>query len=503
MVSGVKESKVLLILGNQLFPVKYLPPAEDVQVFMAEDLDLCTYYRFHKHKIMLFLAAMRTYADEIKAAGYRVQYCTLNESAGRTQSYEQKLEAFLQSRKALELITFEIEDKFMEKRIAGLCSKLKIRQKPLPSPMFLTSRDQFAEYLRRSKKPFMKTFYEQRRRDLKILMTVDGSPLGGKFSFDEDNRESLPDDVAAPNLPKITANHHVKNVGELVSVLFPGHPGEVKDFWLPVSYKDSSEWFDDFLEKRFKDFGVYEDAITKRDMALFHSVLSPMMNLGLLTPEHIVNRTLIFAQKNKIPMNSLEGFIRQVIGWREFVRGIYQNFSERQDRENFFKHERKLTESWYQGTTGLPPLDDAIKKTAKYGWAHHIERLMIISCVMLLTQIDPREVHRWFMEMYVDSSDWVMGPNVYGMGQFSDGGIFATKPYICGSNYILKMSDYKKGPWCEEWDGLYWKFVAEKFQFLGKNPRLSMMVAMWKKKSPEQQEALLDAANRFMTRNSK
>ncbi len=387
--------------------------------------------------------------------------------------------------------------------MTAMCSKLKIRQTLLHSPMFLTSREQFSAYLKRSKKPFMKTFYEQRRRELKILMNADGTPIGGKFSFDEDNRESLPDDVAVPKLPKITQGDHARNVGALATELFPGHPGEAKDFWLPVSYKDSIAWLDEFLEKRFKDFGVYEDAITSRDLALFHSVLSPMMNLGLLTPEEIVKRTLLFAQKKKIPMNSLEGFIRQVIGWREFVRGIYQNFSERQDHENFFKHTRKLTDSWYHGTTGLPPLDDAIKKTAKYGWAHHIERLMMISCVMLLSQIDPREVHRWFMEMYVDSSDWVMGPNVYGMGQFSDGGIFATKPYICGSNYILKMSDYKKGSWCEEWDGLYWKFVAEKFQYLGKNPRLSMMVAMWGKKSLDQKEALLAAADRFMNRNTK
>lgn len=503
MAAGTKESKVLLVLGNQLFPIKHLPASKDVQVFMAEDQELCTYYKFHKHKIMLFLAAMRTYAEELKSAGYRVHYTELDDKSVRKLSYEQKLEAFLSSVKATEMITFEIEDKFMEKRIANMCSRLKVRQTLLYSPMFLTTRDQFSAYLKRSKKPFMKTFYEQRRRELKVLMSADGTPIGGKFSFDEDNRESLPEDVKIPRLPKITPNNHVKSVGKLVTEVFPCHPGEAEDFWLPVSYKESSDWLDDFLEKRFADFGVYEDAITNRDVALFHSVLSPMMNLGLLTPEEIVKRALSFAQKKKIPLNSLEGFIRQVIGWREFVRGIYQNFSQRQDKENFFKHTHKLSESWYEGTTGLHPLDDAIKKATKFGYSHHIERLMIISCTMLLAQIDPREVHRWFMEMYVDSSDWVMGPNVYGMGQFSDGGIFATKPYICGSNYILKMSDYKKGPWCDEWDGLYWKFVAEKFQYLGKNPRLSMMVAMWGKKSKAQQDALLAAADRFIARNTK
>ena len=497
-----KPTKVLLIFGNQLFPLKHLPPPAGYKVFMAEDQELCTYYRFHKHKIILFLAAMRTYAEELSNAGYEVHYVKIGDPKSMAQTFEGKLEAFIKVTQIDELVSFEIEDKFMNVRIADLSKSIDLPQKVLQSPMFLTSRAQFAAYLKRSKKPFMKTFYEQQRREMNILMNHDGTPQGGKFSFDEDNRESLPEDVPIPKLPEINLNQHVKDVSEIVDHLFKEHPGDVKDFWLPVSYGDSILWLDDFLEKRLTNFGLYEDAITGRDVALFHSVLSPMMNLGLLTPAEIVKRTADFAKKKKIPLNSHEGFIRQVIGWREFVRGIYQNFSERQDNENFFKHSRKLSSSWYDGTTGLPPLDDAIRKTVKFGWAHHIERLMIVSCVMLLAQVDPREVHRWFMEMYVDSSDWVMGPNVYGMGQFSDGGIFATKPYICGSNYILKMSDYKKGPWCEEWDGLYWKFVAEKFQFLGKNPRLSMMVAMWNKKSKSQQDALLAAAERFIQRNT-
>ena len=175
-----------------------------------------------------------------------------------------------------------------------------------------------------------------------------------------------------------------------------------------------------------------------------------------------------------IPMNSLEGYVRQVIGWREFIRGIYHNFDEVQSKSNFWNHKRKLNENWYTGNTGIPPLDDAIKKANRFGYCHHIERLMIISNIMLLSQIHPQEVFKWFMEMFVDSSDWVMGPNVYGMAQFSDGGIFATKPYICGSNYLLKMSNYKKGDWCNEVDGLYWGFINNNRDFFAKNPRMSL-----------------------------
>jgi deoxyribodipyrimidine photolyase-related protein len=191
------------------------------------------------------------------------------------------------------------------------------------------------------------------------------------------------------------------------------------------------------------------------------------------------------------------------MGWREFVRGIYQNFSEEQDKRNFFNHQRKLTHHWYDGTTGLPPVDDAIKKAQKYGYCHHIERLMILSNVMLLSELHPHEVHKWFMEMFIDSADWVMGPNVYGMGQFSDGGIFATKPYISGSNYILKMSDYKKGEWSEVWDGLFWRFIGKNKVFLSKNPRLNMMVKTLEKMEANKKKRLLSLAQDFIETRTK
>ena len=190
-------------------------------------------------------------------------------------------------------------------------------------------------------------------------------------------------------------------------------------------------------------------------------------------------------------MNSIEGLIRQIMGWREFIRGIYHNFSEIQENRNFFNHQRKLTSAWYDGTTGIVPVDNAIIKVNKYGYLHHIERLMVMSNVMLLCEVDPKEVHRWFNEMFVDSMDWVMGPNVYGMGQFSDGGIFATKPYICGSNYLIKMSDYKKGQWSDELDALYWSFIDRNRDFFSKNPRLSMMVNLFDKMSEEKKSNIL------------
>jgi deoxyribodipyrimidine photolyase-related protein len=497
----MRSTRVLLILGNQLFPIESLPPPEGLCVFMAEDVELCTYFRFHKHKIVLFLSAMRAYAAQLRQAGYHVDYVEIDDESKAMLSYEQKLADRLMFHKASQLVHFEIEDKFFETRISAVAAKLQTQRLELLSPMFLTSRLDFNAYLKRIKKPFMKTFYEWRRRELDILMNQDGTPFGGKFSFDEANRSRIPESVQVPPIKKIKQDPHVAIVAKIVARRFADHPGEIQGFWLPVTREQASDWLDDFLARRLADFGPYEDALTARDDLIFHSALAPALNMGLLTPAEVVSRALSHCERHNIPLNSLEGFLRQVIGWREFVRGIYRNFSESQDTMNFFGHSRRLAQPWYVGDTGIAPLDDAIKKTIRLGWAHHIERLMVINGLMLLAGIDPREVHRWFMEMYVDSSDWVMGPNVYGMGQFSDGGIFATKPYICGSNYILKMSDYKKGPWCDEWDGLYWRFVAEKAPFLKKNPRLSMMVAMWDKKTATQKRQLLAAADRFISRN--
>ena len=201
-----------------------------------------------------------------------------------------------------------------------------------------------------------------------------------------------------------------------------------------------------------------------------------------------------------IPIASLEGFLRQVIGWREFVRGIDRVFGERQASGNFWGHHRCLAPCWNDGNTGLPPLDAAIERLNRLGYNHHIERLMVISNLMLLCEIDPLAVHGWFMERYLDSYEWVMGPNVYGMGQMSDGGIFATKPYICGSNYILKMGDYKRGAWCEIWDGLYWRFIERHRAFFQANPRLSMMVHLLERQDPLRRQGLNAAAEQFLER---
>jgi deoxyribodipyrimidine photolyase-related protein len=229
------------------------------------------------------------------------------------------------------------------------------------------------------------------------------------------------------------------------------------------------------MRHRLSLFGDYEDALTPDSDFVFHSALTPYLNTGLLTPKGVIQAALTSYKNKQAPLNSVEGFVRQVMGWREFIRGIYHNFDNKQQTSNFWNSNRKLGSLWYKGNSGIPVLDHAIEKVNRTAYTHHIERLMVIGNLMLLCEIHPTEVHRWFMEMYIDSADWVMGPNVYGMALFSDGGIFATKPYICGSNYFLKMSSYQKGDWCDKVDGLYWSFIERNRSFFEKNPRLMMM----------------------------
>lgn len=492
---------LFIILGNQLFENKYFPREIDYQntiFFMAEDNDLCNHFQYHKHKLIFFLSAMRNYRDEIKKKSYNISYQKID-TKNRHLTYADKLNSFLSKHKSIgKVYIYEIEDKFFEKYIKDYFIERSIELIIIRSPLFLSTRQDFREYLSQVKKPFMANFYQAQRKKFDIMIE-NGKPVGGKWSFDSDNRNKLPKDIKVPTFPKIKEfDSNTKDVIKLIDKLFQENIGESEDYWIPTKRADAKKYLKNFVQKRLFHFGSYQDSITNSNDMLFHSVISPFINVGLLTPEEVLKEVLNYSSKNEVPLNSVEGFVRQVLGWREFVRGIYQNYSEKQDRLNFFKHKRKLSEKWYTGDLGIPPVDDAIKKVIRLSYNHHIERLMILSNFMLLCQIHPREVHKWFMEMYVDSSDWVMGPNVYGMGQFSDGGIFATKPYISGSNYILKMSDYKKGEWCDIWDGLYWRFIERNKEFYQGNPRMGFVVNTLNKMNEERKNNIYNKAKAFL-----
>ena len=494
--------KLFLILGNQLFPVSNFEEFRNDHIFyMAEDYELCSYEKHHKLKILLFLSSMRSHADQLKKKNFKLEYSKIDSNDFK-KDYLEKIKKFIKSKRIKEITSFEVEDKFFEKKIESFIKKNDLIWNKIKSPMFLNSRAEFNDYLSKNKKPFMSTFYKTTRQKLNILMKNDGNPEGGKWSFDEDNRKKLPQDTKIPKFPNITETKHTKNLKPIIEKIFKDHPGNTQNFWFATEYNDVVKLLNFFLKEKSNLFGDYEDAVSQKNNILFHSALSPYINLGLITPEFIVSKTLQFHKKNKIRLNSLEGYVRQVIGWREFMRGIYQKYSDEMEKKNFFKHNRKMKNSWYEGTTGLPPLDYAIKNALKHGWSHHIERLMILSNIMNLCELKPKIVYKWFMEMFVDSSDWVMVPNVYGMGLYSDGGIFATKPYICGSSYFMKMMDFKKGDWCNTMDGLYWRFINRNRSFFLKNPRLSMMVRIFDKMKSDRKKLILEEAEKFINKNT-
>ncbi len=490
-------NSLFMILGNQLFPIKNLEDYKKSIFFMCEDYGLCTFQKHHKLKLLLFLSSMRSYADQLKKNKFKINYLDLNNDF--KVPYEKKLEIFIKKSKINQLVSFEIEDKFFEQKIMSLTKKLKINWKVIPSPMFLNSRDDFKNYLSKTKKPFMANFYKIVRTKTDILMDK-GKPKGGKWSFDDDNRKKLPSSIKIPNMISANETLHTQKLKKEVQKHFPKHLGDVNNFWLPTTYFDAIKWLDHFIEKKFNLFGDYEDAVDTNNNFLFHSALSPLINLGLITPEIIIER--IKKVESKIKINSYEGYVRQIIGWREFIRGIYQNYEKELENKNFFKHKNSLTQSWYNGSTGLEPLDYTISNAIKFGYSHHIERLMIICNIMNLCEIEPKQVYNWFMEVYTDSSCWVMSPNVYGMGLFSDGGIFSTKPYICGSSYFKKMMNFKKGSWNDIMDGLYWRFINKNRKFFQKNPRLNMMVVIYDKMKSERKNNIIKKANQFIRDNT-
>lgn len=487
--------KAHIVLGNQLF--KLDKNYKDKIIFMAESWDLCTYEKHHKNKIVLFLSAMRHFKEEHEKKGFKFAYYELE----KDRTFETCLLDFIKKQKIKDFSILEIADKPFEKKIEKMFKQNKLDLTLLPNPMFLNSKKDFKDYLSKQKKPFMKTFYEQQRKQLGVLIDKDQKPEGGKWSYDSENRKKLPKNISSFNHYKVKNSPVVEKVITLVNSNFKNHPGTTEHFNFPVTRKGYEKVFDFFLHEKLQNFGDYQDAISNKDPFLYHSLISPGLNMGLLDPKDIVIKTEKWYEdgRTQSPLASVEGFLRQVIGWREFVKGIYDNFSDKQESTNFFNHKRKMKACWYDGTTGLPPLDDAIKKSLNHGYAHHIDRLMILSNVMLLSELDPKQVHKWFMEMFIDSSEWVMGPNVYGMGQFSDGGVFATKPYVSGSNYILKMtSDYKKGDWCDIWDGLYWRFIDKNKDFYKTNARMPFAVSTLEKMKSEKKERIFKCANDFI-----
>ena len=367
--------------------------------------------------------------------------------------------------------------------------------------MFLTPSNWADDFFaKRKKSPIMADFYRAQRQRMNLLIDSEGQPVGGKWSHDEDNRKKLPTKATVPLTINLSPLADIKSLIASISNNGPPTRGKADEFTFPTTRRQALLQLDDFLDKRFEKFGDYEDAIHTDYRILYHSLLTPTLNIGLITPDEVVERALNAIERKNIPLNSAEGFIRQIIGWREYMAQMYQRHGTSQRTSNFWNFEKRgIPDAFYTGKTGIPPVDEVIARLDRHAYAHHIERLMVLGNFMLLCRIHPNDVYRWFMEMFIDAYDWVMVPNVYAMSQFADGGSFTTKPYISGSNYIRKMSNWPKGDWCETWDGLFWTFIDDYQEEIAANHRMSMMAASLRRMADEKRAAHRSKADEFFT----
>lgn len=495
MSKSTKTKSVHLIFPNQLFKENPLFKHK-YPVYLVEEFLFFKHYPFHKQKIAFHRATMKFYESYLKEKGFEVHYI----EAQSENADIRELLSHLKKEGIQEINFVNPVDNWLEKRITKSAETSDIRKNIFETPMFLNTDEDLKDFFKTDKKKFHQTtFYTNERKKRQILVDNDDQPAGGKWTFDTENRKKYPPKKLAPHIQFPDADTYDKESKIYVEAHFSSHYGEISDqFIYPNTFEKTQDWFHDFLTQRFLEFGSFEDAIVTHNSILHHSLLTPMLNVGLITPTEIIDKVLKFAAENDIPLNSTEGFVRQIIGWREFMRGIYISKGSYERTKNFWGFKRKIPKSFYDGTTGIPPIDDTIKKVLKTGYCHHIERLMVLGNFMLLCEFDPDEVYQWFMELFIDAYDWVMVPNIYGMSQFADGGLMATKPYISGSNYLMKMSDYKKGEWQEVWDGLFWRFMHVHSDFFLSNPRLSMLVKMFDKMPEEKQKLHLANANSFL-----
>jgi len=481
---------MFLLFPTQLFRnIKLLRTKE---IYLLEEPYYFTRLKFHKLKIAYHRATMKKYYDDLIKKKFNITYISFNTIDSFIKKHKNKVIEFYHP------VDIEVLEKYQK------VFKNTSVHKTLNFTFTHLDIDEYKKICFRNNKFYHNDFYKYQRKKLNILIKKD-KPEGGKWSYDNLNRKSFSNKISPPKLPKVYSNKYIDEAKIYTNKYFKNNYGSLDNFIYPISLTESRKWLKTFLENRLTCFGPYQDAVSKNIPFGFHSIISPMMNIGLLTDTEVITISNNYYLKNskKIPIESYEGFIRQVIGWRNYVYLIYMIRGKDMKKENYLKHSRKLTNKTYkqywEGNTGILVIDDIIKKMVKFAYSHHIERLMYLGNFLLINLYHPNEVYKLFMEWTIDSYDWVMVPNVYGMSQFADGGKMMTRIYFSSSNYIVKMSDYTRTQeWAKIWDALYYNFIKEHKTLLKKNYATSRQVAHWDKKDKKEQKELIDKANKFI-----
>ena len=456
---------IFIILPTQLFEYnEYLDKMD--MIYIIEDEFYFTSKKFHKQKLILHRASMRYYYDKLRIKyNSKVIYIEFDKM-DNNNNFKNSI-----------IHIYDPVDKPMIEKYKKLSQKIVIYD----TPLFLETRQDLEEYRNKNtnkKNYYHDNFYKWQRKRLNILIENREQPIGGKWSFDKENRNPYDKNYKEDKI--ITySNKYIEEAKSYIKNNFNNNFGLVEYIYYPITHDDARIHLKNFIKKRLETFGKYQDGISKKVIFGSHSILSPLLNIGLITPEIIIDEVLHYYNTNNKSLVSVEAFIRQLIGWRSYIRFIYIYHGSEMKTMNRLNHNKKLPKSWYNEGTKIRIIDDMIIKVKKYGYLHHIERLMIMGNIGLLLKIDPKELYEWFMICFIDSYEWVMIPNVYGMSQYSLINIsMMTRPYISSSNYIKKMSDYKKEDWYDKWDALYWNFVNDNREILKKIYAIAMQVKL-------------------------
>ncbi|TCO73901.1 deoxyribodipyrimidine photolyase-related protein [Rhodovulum euryhalinum] len=500
-------SRLVLVLGDQLSPglsaLRQADRAQDL-VVMAEVMEEASYVRHHPKKIAFTFAAMRKFAARLRAEGWRVAYTRLDDPAN-----SQSIPGELLRRAAEHGTDAVLATEPGEWRLIRALGELPLALCQLPDDRFLCSHAGFDAWAEGRKVLRMEYFYREMRRKTGLLMEGD-APAGGKWNFDQENRKPARDDLFRAGPLRFDPGETVKEVLDLVDERFPDNFGRLRPFWFATDTGQAEAALDHFMRHHLPCFGDTQDAMLAGDRFLHHALISPYLNVGLLDPLDVCRRAEAEYLAGRAPINAVEGFIRQILGWREFVRGIYFREGPGYPGRNALGHRRSLPAFYWGAGTRMNCLAQVVAQTRDEAYAHHIQRLMVTGNFALLAGVDPAELHEWYLAVYADAYEWVEAPNTVGMSQFADGGIVASKPYVSSGAYIDRMSDYcrgcaysvraKTGQGACPFNLLYWHFLdRHRIRFAG-NPRMVQMYRTWDRMDAGRRAEILRDASVFLDR---
>ncbi len=499
--------RLVLVLGDQLSDALSALRAADKSydvVVMAEVAEETTYVRHHPKKIALVLSAMRHFAASLRDEGWQVAYTRLDDPQSTGS-----ITGELLRRAAAHGVSSVLATQPGEWRLVEALEALPLEVSLLPDDRFIASLEEFDTWAEGRKELRMEYFYREMRRKTGLLMDGD-KPAGGKWNYDHDNRKPASDDLLRPGPKRFEADTVTEEVLTLVEDQFADHFGDLRPFGLAVTRDQALEAFEHFTQHLLADFGPYQDAMLSNDRFLHHALVSPYLNIGLLNPLEICRRVEAEWIAGRLPLNSAEGFIRQIIGWREYMRGIYFREGPDYTTRNDLDHSRKLPDFYWGAETRMSCVSHAVKQTGEEAYAHHIQRLMVTGNFALLAGLDPVALHEWYLSVYFDAYEWVEAPNTIGMSQYADGGIIASKPYVSSGNYIDRMSDYcgscdysvktKTGEGACPFNLLYWHFLIRHRDRFAKNPRMAQMYRTWDRMADGRRATVLKEADSWLDR---